>query len=414
MSELWPQMTLGELCKIYNGNSIPAKKKKEKYFFEQEGLPYIGTKDVGFDNEIEYDTGVIIPPSDFENFRIAPAECTFICAEGGSAGRKIGFTKKEVFFGNKLYAINPNSELVSKFVFYYCQSEIFKEQFFALMSGMIGGVNQKKFKTIRIPIPPLEEQRRIVRILDGAFAKIKQCATQIQTKLDDVNNLFQSIFSAITEDSTNWENKVVEELLFSEKGSIRTGPFGSQLLHSEFVDRGIAVLGIDNAVNNEFRWGKRRFITEEKYSQLSRYTVKPGDVIITIMGTCGRCAIIPDDIPTAINTKHLCCITLDTNKCLPEYLHAYFLHHPLSLEYLNKMAKGSVMDGLNMGIIRKLPVLLPTINEQQNIIDKLNMVSNEIKKLGDSYQIELESLIELKQSILQEAFTGKLTGGITA
>ena len=254
----------------------------------------------------------------------------------------------------------------------------------------------------------MQEQQRIVKILDEAFGKIKQSATQVQTKLNDVNDLFQSVFSAITEESSTWENKAVEELLFSEKGSIRTGPFGSQLLHSEFVDEGIAVLGIDNAVNNEFRWGKRRFITEEKYSQLSRYTVKPGDVIITIMGTCGRCAIIPDDIPTAINTKHLCCITLDTNKCLPEYLHAYFLHHPLSLEYLNKMAKGSVMDGLNMGIIRKLPVLLPTINEQQNIIDKLNLVSNEIKKLEDSYQTELESLTELKQSILQEAFNGTL------
>ncbi len=400
MVDPWPLKPLSDVAEIIMGQAPPGSDCNKL----GEGTPFV--KVSHFSNTTPEISEWTTNPR-----KMASKSDVLICVVGNCGELNLGL---ECAIGRSVAAIRPIESLLSqKYLYYFLHQMI--PAFRKISQGTAQKVLRKnQLQNLEIPFPPLEEQRRIVSILDEAFAKIKQSANRVQTKLDDVNDLLQSVFSAITEDSSTWENKTVEELLFSEKGSIRTGPFGSQLLHSEFVDEGIAVLGIDNAVNNEFRWGKRRFITEEKYSQLSRYTVKPGDVIITIMGTCGRCAIIPDDIPTAINTKHLCCITLDTNKCLPEYLHAYFLHHPLSLEYLKKMAKGSVMDGLNMGIIRKLPVLLPTKSEQREIIEKLNMVSNEIKKLEDTYQTELESLTELEQSMLQEAFTGKLTGGITA
>jgi type I restriction enzyme, S subunit len=263
-------------------------------------------------------------------------------------------------------------------------------------------INLAILRETKVPTPKLSEQRRIAEILDKADA----LRANRRAALAQLDSLIQSIFIDMfgLHACQSWKVLKIADVVAKEEGSIRTGPFGSQLLHSEFTDAGIAVLGIDNAVSNEFRWGAERFIDEDKYQKLRRYTVRPGDVLITIMGTCGRCAIVPDDIPTAINTKHLCCITLDKEICLPEFLHAYFLRHPVAREYLVKTAKGAVMDGLNMGIIKDLPISLPPMTLQRDFVEKLNRIS-QLKKAALKSQAEFENLF---QSLQHSAFQGGL------
>jgi type I restriction enzyme S subunit len=262
-------------------------------------------------------------------------------------------------------------------------------------------VRKERLLASVLPLPPLEEQQRIAKILDTADVLRERCASSIEV----IAELRGSVFleTALHTDGL-WPIVQVADLADQARGGIRTGPFGSQLLHSEFVDAGVAVLGIDNAVANEFRWGVERHITEMKYSELRRYTVHPGDVLITIMGTCGRVAVVPADIGRAINTKHLCCITLDRSRCLPEFLHAYFLRHPMARHHLASRAKGAIMAGLNMTIIKELPVSLPPIGVQIELVDRLVAVDRAHARAA----LERDRVDSLFESLQQRAFSGAL------
>ena len=157
----WLSLNLGDCAEIYNGNSTSIS---EKAVMERnkDGLNYIATKDVGYGFEpIKYSTGLRIGSQD-NNFKIAPKNALLICLEGGSAGKKMGLVEQEIAFGNKLFAVVCNSWIDPNYLLMYFLSSKFQSDFQAQMSGIIGGISKAKFSNLQIPIPPLQEQKRIV------------------------------------------------------------------------------------------------------------------------------------------------------------------------------------------------------------------------------------------------------------
>jgi type I restriction enzyme S subunit len=162
--EKWEYKTLDKSTVLYTGNSISKSIKKAKYEGVTEGYDYIGTKDVGFDHHIDYDNGVRIP-YDQTGFKYAEKDATLLCIEGGSAGKKIGKLDRKVCFGNKLCAFHPVGANAD-YLYYFLQSPLFTKVFKEGVSGMIGGVSINKLKNMEMPIPPFEDQQRIVEKLD--------------------------------------------------------------------------------------------------------------------------------------------------------------------------------------------------------------------------------------------------------
>jgi type I restriction enzyme, S subunit len=380
------------------------------------GYPYITVRDIK-DGQIDFENCAFVSEDSFQALRrngCSPSVGDILFSKDGTVGKVALVRSPRAFVVlSSLAILRPNTSLVdAAYLAYVLKSPAFLDAAIGQKTGVaIRRIILKNLKQISVPLPSLSEQRRIVAILDEAFQGIATAQANAETSLQAALNLVAVGYEAIARryDRSRWPTKTVAAIAADCKGAMRTGPFGSQLLHSEFVDDGVAVLGIDNAVANEFRWDKRRYITPQKYLQLSRYRVRPGDVLITIMGTCGRCAVVPDDIPLAINTKHLCCITLDRTRCMPEFLHGYFLYDSLAREYLESQAKGSIMAGLNMGIISELPVQLPALHEQAEIVELVASLRTDCTRLAAIQREKLTALAELTKSLLHQAFTGQLT-----
>ncbi|MGJ0385677.1 restriction endonuclease subunit S [Paenarthrobacter nicotinovorans] len=299
--------------------------------------------------------------------------------------------------------LRSKSKLIdSNYLFHWVKSPAFV---FDMVSKSTGAsypaVSDKIVRESLVPLPIVDEQRRIAAILDKAD-ELRAKRRQAIAHLDALTqSIFHSMFGSPSPTSAEL---AIEDLAASPKGAIRTGPFGSQLLTSEFTDDGVAVLGIDNAVTNTFAWAQRRYISEEKYDQLRRYRVWPGDLLITIMGTLGRCAVVPRDVPKAINTKHLCCITLNRDLVVPEWLHAYFLQSETARSYLRQTTKGAIMGGLNMGIIKNMPVSVPPLALQQTFANRVAAV----ERLKETHRKHLAELDALFASLQSRAFKGEL------
>jgi len=193
----WVWTRIGTIGNIFNGNSISARLKEEKYT-GVEGLPFIATKDVSYGFEaLDYENGIAIPVGE-EKFKVATKDSVLICAEGGSAGKKCGLTDRDICFGNKLFANELHGEIASRFILSVYLSPTFFSAFSRFMTGIIGGISRSKFATLPCALPPLAEQHRIVAKVDELMALCDQLEQEQESSLDTHDTLVATLLGALT------------------------------------------------------------------------------------------------------------------------------------------------------------------------------------------------------------------------
>jgi type I restriction enzyme S subunit len=273
-----------------------------------------------------------------------------------------------------------------------------------------------------LKLPP-DEQKLVANILNNLDRAIKQTEALISkqqlirtglmqdllTKGIDKHGNLRSEATHVFKDSPlgripeEWDVKELKSLLADVDPAMRSGPFGSALLKEELAEAGIPLLGIDNVLPEEFVSDYKRFVPPKKAEQLRRYLVRPRDLMITIMGTVGRCCVVPDDIGEALSSKHVWTISIDQAKYSPYVACFQINYSPWVLEHFAKDEQGGIMASIRAETLRTTKLPVPPRNELEQIECVLRSIS------ADLVEKELlsEKLCSLKVGLMHDLLTGE-------
>lgn len=396
---MFPIYKLGEISKIYNGNSINAEEKERKYR-GVDGRDYIGTKDIDFDCSVNYNNGVKIPCDEMK-FKIAPAGSVLVCAEGGSAGKKSAYITKDVCFGNKLFAITNNQNLFEgKYVFYYTRYKQFFDLFKNELSGLIGGVSSKKFGEIPIPLPPLPTQHAIVSRIESLFAELDKAEEHLRTAQQQLKIYRQAVLNHwLTSGCESWKKVTIGDI-------VERVEYGSSA-KSQKTGR-VPVLRMGNIQNGRFDWSDLVYSDEDE--EIKKYLLNKDDVLFNRTNSpelVGKTAIYKGERP-AIFAGYLIRLHRKEDLINADFLN-YYLNSDIAKNYGNTVKSDGVnQSNINGQKLKTYPLFLPPIPEQQRIVKEIESRLSQTEATEARIAESLQQTEALRQSILKKAFSGEL------
>jgi len=305
-----------------------------------------------------------------------------------------------------LFEVNEQ-KLDQRFLDCFIRTPGFTDQVTAQGSTNYAAIRPADVLEYKIPLPPLPEQRRLVARIEELAATINEARGLRINAANETSSIIRSAVTRIDQDLRSKRSVAeLEDFASGERGALRSGPFGSALLHSEFVFEGIPAIGIQDVRENRFELTRRWNVTPEKAEELRRYTIKPRDILVTVMGTLGRACVVPDDIPRMVSTKHVWTVTLDQTRAEPKWVSYWLNFSSLVRDELLGQGTGTAIPGLNGEKIRALSLPDIPLLDQQNIVTELDALQAQVdalKRLQAETGAELDALLP---SVLDKAFHG--------
>lgn len=238
--------------------------------------------------------------------------------------------------------------------------------------NMTGTAGQKRvptsfLETLKMPVPPLDEQRRLTGLLSktDSVRRIRRYALQMCEEL--LPATFLEMFGDPCANPHSYRVLRGEELFDDSRGGAKCGPFGSALKISEYAPSGIPVWTIENVQSNRFTEDGCLYISDEKFEQLKAYEVLNGDILISRAGTVGRMAIVRTRHARSIMHSNLIRLALNRSVLIPEYFVVLMTWFGSRVARL-KTGHEDAYTFMNTGTLAELPIPVPPTDQQKKFL----------------------------------------------
>lgn len=378
MREGWTQNRLGNLCMIQSGNSNTkdAVSNGSFIFFDRSKTPKRSSRFL-FD-----------------------CEAIIIAGEGAEFLPKKYSGKFDLH--QRAYAIFGFGNLLSGNYLYYYLTYIHKYFQEVAVGATVKSLRQRHFDELPVLLPQsIEEQKRIVAILDESFEGIDKTISNTKKNLANIREMFENcLYLIFTQKGNGWVITTLGELCERvEYGtSSKSKPVGI-----------VPVLRMGNIQNGKFCWEKLVYTDNDE--EIEKYLLKKNDVLFNRTNSAelvGKTAIYKGERP-AIFAGYLIRVHRKEELIDAEFLNYYLNSIPARAYGETVMSRSINQANINGTKLKQYPISIPSLKKQQKIISKIRVLEAETQRLEVVYQQKLTSLAELKQSLLQKAFSGELT-----
>jgi type I restriction enzyme S subunit len=252
-----------------------------------------------------------------------------------------------------------------------------------------------------IAVPPLEEQKRIVALLDAANARVIELTACYEQARTHANNLFASALRDALKPLDIWPVKRLGDLCLFVRG-----PFGGSLKKSVFVSTGHAVYEQQHAIYGKFD-KFRYFVSFSKFQEMKRFEVFPGDILMSCSGTIGKTAIVPVGAPAGIINQALLKLSC-SEKLNNQYLCVWMRSLYFQEAVFASVVGVALQNVASVAILKNIPISLPPLEQQKQIVERLDSMRAKTSEMAAAYDAKLTAATNLRQSILEAAFAGEL------
>jgi type I restriction enzyme, S subunit len=406
ISPQWLTVPLEDVILRIVGGGTPSKSKPQYY---RGKIPWMSVKDMN--KHVLQDTVDHISQAAVDNSstNVIPAG-TPIIATRMSLG-KIVIADFDSAINQDLKALFLPAEIHRDYLVYWYRSVARKIE--QMGTGTtVKGIRLEALKGLEFALPPLPEQKVIADKLDTLLAQVENTKARLERIPQILKRFRQSVLAAAVSGrlTEEWRSGDNPEQTFKKLGEagieVKTGPFGSALHKSDYVNGGIPVINPMHISDGTIKPSEAMTISHQKYTTLEAWHLRKGDVVVGRRGEMGRASVVESDEPQLCGTGSM--ILRVGEDALPKYLEI-ILRSPTAVSYFNSASVGSTMVNLNQKVIKNLEVYFPSLSEQTEIVRRVDQLFAHADRIEQQANNALARVNNLTQSILAKAFRGELT-----